>query len=191
MDEREWTEEITQENCGEKIKQIRKFSVITRANLAKVIGCSESVIARLEQKNTLATEDFINRLRALSVIGYHKFSHFTEAEKQEYVSEVIGATGGGVLGVGGAIAAISASGATAGLSAAGVASGLAAIGMGSMVAGIAVVAVIPCVAGLAGYGLIKGIKAIATANHLSIKEIDNRWEIATQENSSEKEDSNS
>ena len=180
MNGQEWTEAITKENCGDKIKLVRNVSGITRAELAKVIGCSESVITRLESKRTKPTDDFINRLKALCVIGYHKFSKFSDSEKEEYVSEVIGTTGAGILGVGGAIAAVSASGTIAGLSAAGVTSGLAAIGMGSMVAGIGVVAAIPCIAGLAGYGLIKGIKAIAAANDLSIQEVDNRWEIVTQ-----------
>ncbi len=179
MDKQEWIEEITQENCGEKIRLIRKVSGITRAELAKVMGCSESVITRLETKRTMATEDFINRLRALSVIGYHKFSKYSDTEKDSIIA-TIGAAGGGILGIGSAISAVSGAGAVAGLSVAGVTSGLAALGMGSLVAGVAVVATIPVAVGFAGYGLIKGIKAIAAANNLSITEIDDRFEIVTQ-----------
>jgi hypothetical protein len=119
------------------------------------------------------------RLSGLVAIGHAKYSKMSESDKEK-VSEYIGATGGIAAGIGGAIAAISASGAVAGLSAAGITSGLAALG-GSMLGGLAVVAVIPVVAGAAGYGLIKGIKAICDANRLDCKEIDNHWEIVPQQ----------
>ena len=96
---------------------------------------------------------------------------------KEKVSEYIGVSGGVVAGVGGAIGAISASGLVTGLSAAGMTSGLAALGGGTMLGGLAVVATIPVAAGVAGFGLVKGIKAICKANRLSCKEINNKWEI--------------
>lgn len=49
-----------------------------------------------------------------------------------------------------------------------------------MLGGLAVVAAIPVAAGLAGFGLVKGIKAICEANQLSCEEIDEHWEIRRQ-----------
>ena len=179
-------ETITKENCGEQIRLVRKVSGMTRAELAQILGCAESVITRLKTKKTMPSEDFLGLLKALSVIGYYRFSKISNTQK-ESVSEAIGAATGGVVGMAGSIAAVTASG-VAGLSATGVATGLAALGMGSMVAGIGVVAAIPCAVGLAGYGLIKGIKSIAEANNLRINEIDDRFEIVTQPQESEKAD---
>ena len=174
----EMLEAITQSNCGKKLKLVREVSGLSRRELAAVIGVSESTIYRLETTDTLPTTDFMLRLSGLVAIGHARFAKMSEKEKEK-VSEYIGATGGIAAGVGGAIGAISASGAVAGLSAAGITSGLAALG-GTMLGGLAVVATIPVVAGLAGYGLVKGIKAICKANRLDCKERDEHWELVPQ-----------
>ncbi len=171
-------ESITQENCGKKLHLIRDVSGMSRRDLARVIGVAESTIYRLETGKTLPTMDFMLRLSALVAIGHARFSKMSSAEKEK-ISEYIGTTGGIAAGVGGAIGAISASGAVAGLSAAGITSGLAAIG-GTMLGGIAVVATIPLAAGFAGYGLVKGIKAICEANRLDCKEVDGHWELTPE-----------
>ena len=168
-------ETITTENCGKKLKLVREVSGLSRRELAKVLGVAESTIYRLETKKTLPTTDFMLRLSALVAIGYARFSKMSEKDKEK-ISEYIGAAGGLAAGIGGAIGAISASGAVADLSAAGITSGLAALG-GSMLGGIAVVATIPVAAGFAGYGLVKGIKAICEANKLECKEVDEHWEL--------------
>lgn len=168
-------EPMTPENCGDKLKLVREVSGMSRRDLAKVLGVAESTIYRLETKKTLPTMDFLLRLNALVAIGYSSFTKMSEKDKEK-VSEYIGTTGGIAAGVGGAIGAISASGAVAGLSAAGITSGLAALG-GSMLGGIAVVATIPVAAGFAGYGLVKGIKAICNANRLECKEVNEHWEL--------------
>jgi DNA-binding XRE family transcriptional regulator len=173
----EMEEAITPENCGVKLRLIRQVSGLAQRELAKVLGCSETTIFRLETGKTVATEDFINRLRALNAIGHHKFAKMSEAEK-EAISEALGTVGGVATGIAGSIAAVSAAGSVAGLSATGVTSGLAALGCGlGMVGGLAVVAAIPAAVGLAGFGLVKGIKAICEANNLSCKEVNGRWEI--------------
>ena len=169
-------EPITPENVGEKLKLVREVSGLSRRDLAKILGCSETTIFRLETKHTLATSEFMNRLRGLTIIGFHKFSKLSDAEKQT-IHETLGAAGGVVAGVGGSLAAVSAAGSVAGLSASGITSGLAAIGGGTMLGGIGVVAAIPIAAGLAGYGLVKGIQAICEANNLNIKEVNDRYEI--------------
>jgi len=168
-------EPITPENCGKKLRLVREVSGLSRRDLAKVLGVAESTIYRLETKKTLPTTDFMLRLSALVAIGYARFSKMSEKDREK-ISEYIGAGGGMAAGIGGAIGAISASGAIPGLSAAGITSGLAALG-GSMLGGIAVVATIPVAAGFAGYGLVKGIKAICEANKLKCKEVDEHWEL--------------
>lgn len=172
----EMEEPLTRDNCGAKLRLVRDVSGLSRRDLARVLGCSESTILRLETRKTYPTDEFTNRLRGLVLIGYHKFSKMSESEK-ETISETIGSVGGITAGVAGSIGAVSASGSVAGLSAAGVTSGLAAIGGGTMLGGIAVIAAIPAAVGLGGYGLVKGIKAICEANNLRCKEVDGRYEI--------------
>ena len=173
------TEHVTPENCGEKLKLIRGISGLSRIDLAKSIGCSESTITRLELKKSLPTTDFMLRLAALSMIGYAKYSKMSDKDKKN-ISETIIASGGVIAGVGGAIGVISVSGTVAGLSAAGITSGLAAIG-GTMLGGLAVVTTLPLAAGFAGYGLVKGIQAICKANKLSCKEVDGEFEISREQ----------
>ena len=174
--EEEMMEQITKDNCGKKLKLIREVTGISRRDMAKVLDVSESTISRIETGKTKPTNAFMNKLLGLVAIGYAVYSKMSGKDKEK-VSEYIGVSGGVVAGVGGAIGAISASGIVAGLSAAGMTSGLAAIGGGTMLGGLAVVATIPVAAGVAGFGLVKGIKAICKANRLSCKEIDNKWEI--------------
>jgi len=182
-------EPITQENCGKKLRLVREVSGLSRRELAQVIGVAESTIYRLETEKTQPTVDFMLRLSALVAIGHARFTQMSEKEK-ERISEYIGATGGVAAGVGGAIGAISASGVVAGLSAAGITSGLAALG-GTMLGGIAVVAAVPVAAGFAGYGLVKGIKAICEANRLDCKEVHGHWELVPEDESGENASSDS
>jgi len=180
-------EPITQTNCGKKLKLVRYLSGLSRRELAAVIGVSESTVFRIETKKTLPTKDFMLRLGGLVAIGHARYSKMSEKEK-ETISEYIGAGGGVAAGIGGAIGAISVSGSVAGLSAAGIISGLAALGGGTMLGGIIVVGAIPIAVGAAGYGLVKGIKAICEANKLNCKEVDGRFEISrkTQESDDKK-----
>ena len=168
-------EGITKTNCGKKLKLIRDVSGLSRRDLGKIIGSSESTISRLERGESEPTNEFLYRLSGLVAIGHAKYSALSESEKEK-LSDYIGLSGGATAGVGGAIAAVSSCGTTLGLSAAGITSGLAAIG-GSMLGGLAVVASIPIAAGAAGYGLVRGIKAICDANKLSCKEVDGKYEI--------------
>lgn len=178
--EAEFKEPVTKENCGAKLCLIRELLHMFRRELARIIGVSESTLRRLEGGDTLPTDEFINRLQALHAIGSAKYAKLSAAEKEK-VSEIVGAAGGSVAGVGGSIAAIGAAGAVSGFSAAGITSGLAAIGGGAMLTGIGVVAAIPVATGLAGYGLVKGIKKICEANNLSSEEVHGKWEIRRKE----------
>ncbi|MBA7609939.1 hypothetical protein ES703_17142 [subsurface metagenome] len=178
-------EPVTKENCGEKLVLIQDVTGMSRRGLAKTIGVSESTLRRLEigengEGGTLPTEDFMNRLWALSVIGIEKYRKMSNAKKEK-ISEAVGTTGGVVAGVGGSLAAIGAAGTVSGFSAAGITSGLAAIGGGTMLAGAGVIAAIPVATGLLGFGLVKGIKKICEANNLSSEEINEKWEIRGKE----------
>jgi DNA-binding transcriptional regulator YiaG len=174
--ETKFKEPVTKENCGAKLQLIKELLDMSRRELAKIIGVSESTVRRFEKGSSLPTDAFMHRLQALCVIGAAKYRKLSAAEKEK-ISEVLGVSGGAVAGVGGSIAAIGAAGAVSGFSAAGITSGLAAVGCGAMLTGIAVVAAIPVVTGLAGYGLVKGIKAICEANNLSCNEVNEKWEI--------------
>jgi transcriptional regulator with XRE-family HTH domain len=172
---REMEEEITVKNSGEKLRCICKITHMSQRDLANVLGVREYTISRLMNGKSYASEEFLNRLRALQVIGIAKFKKLSKEEKSS-VAEKIGAGTGIGAGVGASIAAVSAAGSVFGLSAAGIASGLAAIG-GSMVGGVALVATIPVAAGLLGYGVAKGIKKICEENRLKCEDLDDRWEI--------------
>jgi transcriptional regulator with XRE-family HTH domain len=168
-------ETINANNCGEKLQLIRDSLIMTRRDLAKVMGCSEATISRIEAGKTKPTADFMNKLFGLVAIGAAKYKTLS-AEERKGLAEHMAALGGAGAGLGASLSAISASGAIAGLSAAGVASGLSVIG-GSIAAGAALVASIPVAAGFASFGLVKGIKAICDANKLNCTEIDGRFEI--------------
>lgn len=184
--EAKFKEPLTKTNCGAKLQLIIDHLGISRRELARIIGVSETTIRRLAARpkgegSTLPTDEFMNRLQALCVIGAAKYAKLSSVDKEK-LSEVLGAAGGTVAGVGGSIAAIGAAGAVSGFSAAGITSGLAAIGGGAMLTGIGVVAAVPVATGLLGYGLVKGIKAICEANNLSCTEVNERWEIRKKEN---------
>ena len=168
-------EEVTGENCGDKLRLVRDVHGMSRRELAKALGVRESTIYRLERHITKPSGELMNRLRALVVIGYAKFSRLKESEKNR-IAEFVGAGAGVGAGVGAAVGAVAAAGTIGGLSAAGITSGLAAIG-GTMLGGIAVVAAIPAATAGLGYGIIRGIKTICEANELSCQEVDGRYEI--------------
>ena len=174
----EMEEEITAANCGKKLSLIRHVSGISRRELAKILGCSESTISRLESGIHQPTIEFMNKLRALQIIGYHRFKKLNSTDRSA-LAETMVAAGSGAGGVVASIGAIGATGTVAGFSAAGITSGLAALG-GSLLGGVAVVAVLPVAVGAAGYGVVKGIKAICENNNLSCKEVDGRFEIVPE-----------
>ncbi|MGD1042157.1 MAG: helix-turn-helix transcriptional regulator [Sedimentisphaerales bacterium] len=175
---RKMEEEVTQENCGDKLLLIREVSGLSRRDIAQILGVRESTIYRLERHITKPSKVFMDPLRALQVIGISRFKNMSEVEKKK-AAEMVGVGTGIGAGIGASVATISAAGTVSGLSAAGITSGLAAIG-GTMLGGIAVIATIPAAAGLLGYGIVKGIRKICEENELSCKEFDDRWEIRSK-----------
>jgi len=178
-------EELTQKNCGEKLKLIRDISGISRRQLAEVLGVQESTIYRLEKGPGKPSLEFLNTLRALQLIGYAWFKKMSKRERSKAAEFICTGAGSGA-GAGAAVAAISSAGTVSGLSAAGITSGLAALG-GTMLGGMAVVASIPVAAGLVGYGVAKGIKKICKANKLSCKKREDQWEIVKEDSKSEED----
>lgn len=162
-------EQYGPDEIGELLKQVRLETGISRRELAEMLGCSESTIKRLETGVTAASEEMLNRCRALVLLG-QKYDSGNAAE-------TAGAAAGAAGGIVGAGAAVAGAGAVPGLSAAGMTSGLAALGLGSMATGIGVVAAIPIAAALASYGVVKGIKALVEANNLDAIEVDDVLEI--------------
>ncbi|PIF46329.1 hypothetical protein CLU96_3359 [Chryseobacterium sp. 52] len=176
-------ESITRENLANYLSVFLKNSEIPIKNAAKAIGCPIGTIERIISQETFPSDEMLKQSAILISIGYNKYKKLSNADKEK-ISESIGAVGGGVLGFGGISAAISASGAVVGLSAAGITSGLGAIGTivgGGMVAGATVIAVIPIAVGVAGYGAIKGIKALITHYKINDKNINKYWEINKDE----------
>ena len=171
-------EPILKDNCGQKLKLVREVSGISRRGLAGVFDISESTMCRLETGKSKPTKDFMLKLAGLVAIGHAKYSKMNKSERKK-LAQYLGAAGGITTGVGGSIAVVSTAG-VAGTSAAGITSGLAAIGGGTMLGGIAVIASIPLALGAAGFGLVKGFKAICKANKLNCKEVDGRYEITPE-----------
>lgn len=175
----DWTEKVTKDNCGEKLRQIREVTGMSRSDLAQRLGCSIATVARIESRSektrSMPTDAFMDTLRALCIIGHEKYSNMSEEEKNKILeySSLGGGVGGGI---GAAIGTVSAAGAVPGLSAAGITSGLAAIG-GSMLSGLAIVATLPLAGGALGFGVAKGIKKLVTANKLYTKTLDDRFEL--------------
>lgn len=173
-------DELTRHNFGATLYNFAKSEKTSLDSFAKAIGCSKKSMQRLTTARSYPSDDMLKQGAILLTIGYTKYANLSEAEKEK-ISEKIGAVGGGVLGLGSVTAVVGALG-TAGLSAAGIASGLAALGAvvgGGMAAGITVAATFPIAAGAAGYGLVKGIKAVTERYNTADKDqIDPKWEVA-------------
>ena len=153
---------LNSENLRNFLAVFIEENKLTVKQVAKAIGCSTATLERILVGETTPTENFIKQVGILIAIGYDEYAKLSKSQK-ETISEKMGTVSAGGLGFASITAAVSASGAVVGLSAAGITSGLAAIGSivgGGMIAGVTVVATIPILAGAAGYGLIRGIKAI-------------------------------
>src|SRR5262249_9839698 len=145
IDQEALREPITKANCGAKLKLVQAVATMSRRDLAKLLGVSEGTLRRLESEDSEPTDDFMGKLQALCLIGVANFRKMSAAEREQ-VTEILGAGGGVIAGIGGALGAVGAAGSVAGFSAAGITSGLAAIGGGAMLAGGGIVANIPVAA---------------------------------------------
>jgi DNA-binding XRE family transcriptional regulator len=164
-------EPIIRENCGQALRNIRnKFGKMSLEDLAKIIGVSRSTVMRIEDGRTLPSDEFMNRLKALQLIGISKFKMLSEKNKTKF-SMVLEELGEDVD----AISKILMSKMIKELLPFGIIAGTGVIEGAAFVSGS--ICSIPVLTGLAGYGLIKGMKAILKANNLKCTEVDGRWEI--------------
>lgn len=169
---------LTKENFHELLGYFMEKEKLTTSQVANAIDCPKSSIDRVLSNSTKPSEEMLKQGGAMMEIGFSRYKKLNNAEKEK-ISESIGTVGGGVLGFGAISSAISASG-IAGLSGgAAFTSGLAGLGGlvgGGMIAGVTLAAAIP-VAGLAaGYGMVKGIKAIIKHRKQIKKNSDPNWE---------------
>jgi transcriptional regulator with XRE-family HTH domain len=169
----EMLEEITRKNCGKILKRIREnFGSMSLQDFAKLIGVSRSTIMRIEDGRTLPSNEFLNRLKAIQLIGVSKFrmlsnknkAHFTglieeAGENPEEISKIIEKEMHNIL------------------TPAGILAGFGVVGGASLIASSNVISSIPILSGLSGYGLLKGLKAVLKANDFRATEVDGRWEI--------------
>ena len=171
------TKEINEENFRVLMSAFIEQEQITVRKAAKALTCSEITLNRLIARKTLPSDEMIRQGGIMMELGFKRYSKLSKAEKEK-ISEIIGTTGGGILGFGTITAAVSALG-ISGLSAAGITSGLAALGAivgGGMIAGISVAAAIPIAAGCLGYGIIKGVKTFFEEQALDQERYDPFWE---------------
>jgi transcriptional regulator with XRE-family HTH domain len=165
------TEQITRENCGSLLSEVRARHGLSLADLAGAIGVSRSTVLRIEEERTLPSDDFLNRLKAIQLIGLSKFAQLREKDKLRFTESVkeVGEDPENLK-------KILDKGLLRSLTPLGVLAGLGTLGGASFVA-TATIASVPLVASLAGIGLIKALKQVTEANGLKCKEIDGRWEI--------------
>jgi HSP20 family protein len=180
---------VDRDNCGVVLKGIRrKFGSMSMAELAKTLGVSRSTVMRIESGQTLPSEDLLNRLKAIQLIGISKFLELSDKDKKNFALFMDG--------MGESADDFSknmASHMVKALTPSGILAGLGTIAGASLNMSSSVVSTVPVLSSLAGYGLVKGLRAILDANHLNCVEREGVWEITgktKQNRASKKEGTN-
>lgn len=171
-------ERITPDNYSQVLKSFLSQNKLEVRKVSKAINCSISTLERLLNNQSTPTNEMIKQTGLLITLGFVKYSKLSNAEKEKF-SERLGTVSGAGIGFASITAVVGWLG-TAGLSGAGIMSGLAAIGgfVGAGAAtGIVVVAAVPILTGIAGYGLIKGVKNLTGNYKQKDIVIDDHWEI--------------
>lgn len=164
---------VGRENCGSVFKELRqKFGSMSVAELAKTIGVSRSTVMRIEAGQTFPSDELLNRLKAIQVIGISKFRALSEKDKARF-SRLMEEIGESPELFSGAISKRM----VRELTLAGILAGLGTIASASLNVSTSVVSSIPILSSLAGYGLVKGLKAVLEANNLECIENGGMWEI--------------
>ena len=170
------SEYVTRENCGRILKELReRFGSMSVADLAKTLGVARSTIMRIEAGQTTPSDDVLNRLKAIQVIGISRFQSLSETDKGGF-SHLIEEMGENPE-------LFAKSGMFTKLTSAGILAGLGIIAGASLNLSASVVSSIPILSSLAGYGLVKGLKSILEANNLLCAENEGVWEIQTRRGS--------
>ncbi len=168
---------VTRENCGSVLKELRqKFGSMSMADLAKTLGVSRSTVMRIEAGQTFPSEDLLNRLKAIQLIGISKFRALSEKDRDHFTlfMNEIGENPDD-------FSSAAAAHMVKTLTPAGILAGLGTIAGASLNLSTSVVSAVPVLSSLAGYGLVKGLKAILEANDLNCTEREGVWEISKQE----------
>ncbi len=167
---------VTRENCGGILKELRhRFGSMSVAELARTLGVARSTIMRVETGRTIPSDDFLNRLKAIQVIGISKFRALSEKDKTRFfeLAEEIGENPEIFSG-------IISKGMVKELTPAGILAGLGTIASASLNLSTSVISAVPVLSSLAGYGLVKGLKSVLEANNLSCVENEGVWEITKE-----------
>ncbi len=171
---------VTRENCGHILKELReRFGRMSVAELAGILGVSRSTVMRIEAGQTYPSDDLLNRLKAIQVIGISRFKTLSEKDRARF-SGLIKEIGEDPE----VFAGVVTDRMVKELTPAGILAGLGTIAAASLNASTAIVSSIPVFSSLAGYGLVKGLKGILEANRFECAEKNGRWEI-TKTTSSE------
>jgi len=141
------------------------------ADLAKILGVARSTIMRIEAGETAPSDDFLNRLKALQVMGMSRFQGLSEKDMDRFSQAIEEMGGSPELFAKGMMLRELTSG--------GILAGLGTIAGASLNLSGSVVSSIPILSSLAGYGLVKGLKSLLEANNLSCVEGDGFWQIQT------------
>ena len=168
---------VTRENCGIVLKELRrKFGSMSMADLAKTLGVSRSTVMRIEAGQTSPSEDLLNRLKAIQLIGISKFRALSEKDRDRFAlfMDEIGENPDD-------FSSAAAAHMVTALTPSGILAGLGTIAGASLNLSTSVVSAVPVLSSLAGYGLVKGLKAILEANDLDCTEKEGVWEISKQE----------
>jgi len=173
---KEMPKSVTRKNCGSVLRELRqKFGSMSVAELAKALGVSRSTVMRIEAGQTIPSDDLINRLKAIQLIGISKFRALSEIDSARFL-ELIEEIGENPEIFSEAITKRM----VKELTPAGILAGLGTIASASLNLSTSVISSIPVLASLAGYGLVKGLKAILEANNLSCIENEGVWEITKE-----------
>lgn len=166
---------VNKTNCGLVLKQLRhRFGSVSVAELARILGVSRSTVMRIENGQTQPSEAFLNRLKALQLIGISKFRALS-TDHQVRFKQLLKEMGKDPA----LFVQTIQNGTFKTLTPTGILSGLGAIAAAALNRTSPVVTSIPVLSSMAGYGLIKGLDAILEANHLSCVENEGQWDITT------------
>jgi len=167
---------VNRDNCGSVLREIRrKFGTMSMAELAKTLGVSRSTVMRIEAGKTLPSEELLNRLKAIQLIGISKFRELSQKDRDHFAIFM--------NGIGENADDFSNEMTThmvKALTPSGILAGLGTIASASLNMSTSVVSAVPVLSSLAGYGLVKGLKAILEANDLNCTEKNGVWEITTK-----------
>ena len=173
---KERRDKVTRENCGRVLKDLRqKFGSMSVAELSKTLGVARSTIMRIEAGQTAPSDDLLNRLKAIQIIGISKFRTISQMDKDRF-SQLIEEIGENpelflTANLGHMVKE---------LTPAGILAGLGTIASASLNLSSNVVSSIPVLSSLAGYGLVKGLRSILEANDFQCIEREGAWEIVNK-----------